>query len=310
MKILIYGAGVLGSHIAHVLCSAGHDITVLARGKRLSALKQNGLVIRHYLQLRTTVDRIKVTDKLDRNDEYELVLIVMQYQQIEKILPDIAENLNTANFAFIGNNPFPERTAAYINKNSPINKNLYFGFFMAAGRIENDRVISAHTGGANSGRLMIGSLDGKSLDIFKTLCANGRLKLNIQEDIDAWLKSHAAFVLPVCYAIYQCNGNFRMASKALIHSIINAIIEGYNMLRSIGIVPRPAEDEEFVKRHRYRAYAFIKICAVTPIGRLMTSDHAMSAVEEMRALDAAFCELKEQSGITMETWSQLQKFMR
>ena len=73
MKILIYGAGVLGSHIAHVLCSAGHDITVLARGKRLSALKQNGLVIRHYLQLRTTVDRIKVTDKLDRNDEYELV---------------------------------------------------------------------------------------------------------------------------------------------------------------------------------------------------------------------------------------------
>lgn len=144
MKILIYGAGVLGSHLAHVLHTAGHDVTILARGNRLEALKGGGLKIRHYLQRRTTVDEIKVTDRLGINDEYDLVFIVMQYQQTDKVLPYIAENLKTKNYAFIGNNPFPEKTAEFVDHNSSVKKNLYFGFFMAAGRIENDCVIPAH----------------------------------------------------------------------------------------------------------------------------------------------------------------------
>ncbi|WP_419891048.1 ketopantoate reductase family protein [Paenibacillus xylanexedens] len=32
MKILVYGAGVLGSQLAHVLVRGGNDVTVLARG--------------------------------------------------------------------------------------------------------------------------------------------------------------------------------------------------------------------------------------------------------------------------------------
>ena len=34
MKILIYGAGVIGSYLTHVLCAAGNDVTLLARGCR------------------------------------------------------------------------------------------------------------------------------------------------------------------------------------------------------------------------------------------------------------------------------------
>lgn len=308
MKILIYGAGVLGSHLAHVLHTAGHDVTILARGNRLEALKGGGLKIRHYLQLRTTVDEIKVTDRLGINDEYDLVFIVMQYQQTGKVLPYIAENLKTKNYAFIGNNPFPEKTAEFVDHNSSVKKNLYFGFFMAAGRIENDCVISAHTGGKNSGSLIIGSLDGGNFEIFKEL--KGKLKLDIQSDINSWLKCHAIFVLPVCYAIYECGGALRKASRKINNDIIDAIIEGYDLIRSIGFTPAPPEDERLVKKHRALAYAFIKFCAVTPIGRLMTSDHAMNAVEEMRALDNAIEILRKQSGIPMEKWDALRKYMR
>lgn len=34
MKILVYGAGVLGSQLAQVLVRGGNDVTILARGKR------------------------------------------------------------------------------------------------------------------------------------------------------------------------------------------------------------------------------------------------------------------------------------
>ena len=41
MKILIYGAGVIGSIFAAKLALSGQDVTVLARGKRLEELKEN-----------------------------------------------------------------------------------------------------------------------------------------------------------------------------------------------------------------------------------------------------------------------------
>lgn len=280
---------------------------MLARGQRLETLKSGGLKIRHYLQRKTTVDNIKVTDKLNINDEYDLVFIVMQYQQTEKVSPIISENIKTKNFAFIGNNPFPERVEEFINRNSKVKKNIYFGFFMAAGRIENGCVISAHTGGKNTGSIIIGALADKNLDIFKGL--KGKIKLDIQDDINSWLKCHAIFVLPICYAIYACGGDLRNASRQLNNDIIDAVVEGYDLIRSIGFIPVPPEDERLVKKHRAMAYAFIKFCAVTPIGRLMTSCHAMNATEEMCALDEAIETLRKQSGIHMKKWTLLREYI-
>ena len=45
MRILVYGAGVIGSIFAGKLAASGEDVTVLARGKRLEELRQNGIVL-------------------------------------------------------------------------------------------------------------------------------------------------------------------------------------------------------------------------------------------------------------------------
>lgn len=44
MRILIYGAGVIGSLYAALLAEAGYDTSIYARGKRLEVLKNNGLL--------------------------------------------------------------------------------------------------------------------------------------------------------------------------------------------------------------------------------------------------------------------------
>jgi 2-dehydropantoate 2-reductase len=47
MKILVYGAGVLGSVYAAYLQKAGHDVSILARGQRLVNLRKAGIVLEH-----------------------------------------------------------------------------------------------------------------------------------------------------------------------------------------------------------------------------------------------------------------------
>ena len=46
MKILVFGAGVLGCNLARNLFRAGKDVTLLARGKWAEEIKTNGLRIK------------------------------------------------------------------------------------------------------------------------------------------------------------------------------------------------------------------------------------------------------------------------
>ncbi|OOM15839.1 ketopantoate reductase family protein [Clostridium saccharobutylicum] len=64
MKILVYVAGVLGSYLAHVLIRGDNDVTLLARNECFKELKKNRFVIRHYIQFKTTIDKVKVIDFL------------------------------------------------------------------------------------------------------------------------------------------------------------------------------------------------------------------------------------------------------
>lgn len=64
MKILVYGAGVLGCNLARNLLRAGKDVTLLARGNWAAEIKQNGLRIKDKFSPRTSVSRIPVVTEL------------------------------------------------------------------------------------------------------------------------------------------------------------------------------------------------------------------------------------------------------
>ncbi len=103
VRILVYGAGVLGSYLAHVLVRGGNEVTVLARGKRAVQLKTNGLVIRHYFQRRNTVDEVNVIQELTTDDLYDLIFVVMKYNDFPSVLSILAEN-QSSNIVLVGNN--------------------------------------------------------------------------------------------------------------------------------------------------------------------------------------------------------------
>jgi 2-dehydropantoate 2-reductase len=45
MKIAIYGAGAIGGYIAALLTQSGEEVSVIARGPHLAAIKANGLAL-------------------------------------------------------------------------------------------------------------------------------------------------------------------------------------------------------------------------------------------------------------------------
>ena len=45
MKICVYGAGAIGGYVAARLANAGIDVTVIARGAKLDAIRKNGLTL-------------------------------------------------------------------------------------------------------------------------------------------------------------------------------------------------------------------------------------------------------------------------
>ena len=114
MKVLIIGAGVLGSNLAHSI-KKGNDVTILARNKTYENLKSNGLIIKHKLG-KKTIDHFNVIEKLDKNDIYDVIFIVSRFSSLDSIVP-IIENNKSKNIVFVGNNMSVEKYRDIKNKN-------------------------------------------------------------------------------------------------------------------------------------------------------------------------------------------------
>ena len=79
MKILVYGAGVLGCNLAKSLLHAGKDVTLLARGKWAEEIEKNGLRIKNVLSRHTSVSHMPVVTTLAPDDLYDVIFVVMRY---------------------------------------------------------------------------------------------------------------------------------------------------------------------------------------------------------------------------------------
>ena len=79
-------------------------MSILARGKRLEDLKKHGLIIQDDIFHKVYKTDINVVDRLDKENLYDIILVIMQRQQVSQILPILKENISPI-IIFTGNNP-------------------------------------------------------------------------------------------------------------------------------------------------------------------------------------------------------------
>lgn len=310
MKVLVCGAGTIGSYLTHVLCAAGNDVTLLARGNWRETLERDGLTIVHHLQKKTTHDYPRIIGALD-SGHYDLVFAVMQYQQMLAILGDLAQ-VDSPLVVLVGNNMDAGKMETYIQARTTVPKTVLFGFQGTGGRREANKVICVRFGNAG---MTVGGLHGEppaaEKQVLTSAFTDTKYRLIWTGNMDAWYKCHLAFILPVCYLSYTLDCDLTHAKGPQIKQIIEAVKEGYGLLSALDypILPEGSLEELYGSKGAL-FYAMLRVMAKTAIGRLAATDHCRHAVTEMEALDKDFAALREQRpDLPMPKWDALRGAM-
>ena len=276
MNLLVFGAGVLGCNLANNLFRAGKDVTLLARGPWAEKIRSNGLRIKNTLSRRTAVNRIPVAKELSPEDAYDVIFVAVRYTQIETTLETLRAS-RAKTIIFVGNNVCASETAAYLPE-----KNVLFAFTSAAGHRESNYVDSV-----DLRKITVGPLRGAPSQekLIQEIFAGTKYKVTYEPNMGDYLLCHAAFVLPAVFACYKTNGNLKK-DNAYLNRLIDANIEGYRAIRNAGHEILPDADKEFEGAAYHKTcFRFFKLMCATVLGKICASDHAMNAVDEMRALN-------------------------
>ena len=292
MKVLVCGAGVIGCYLTHVLCAAGNDVTLLARGKWKDQLEKNGLRIRHHLQRRQTLDRPKVIGDVPAEEHFDAVFAVMPCNKMGAILEPLAA-IHAPLAVLVGNNMDPGRMQQAILDRTVCEKEVLFAFQATAGRrdVENDVLICERLG---AGAMDIGGLHAlpdKAIQAkLESAFAGTKYRLRWQPDMEAYLVCHLAAVLPICYLAYACGGDMRSSTGGQRKMMRMATKEAYGLLRAQGNPILPGGDDAYYEPGvRGALMQFVYwLMAKTEMGDLIACAHCRNAYEEMEMLDRAF----------------------
>lgn len=309
MRILVYGAGVQGCELAHRLAqNEKNTVTLLARGEWKERIDQKGLTIRHWAQLKTTVDRVPTIETLAPEESYDIVFVTVQAGQLPEILPVLKQNKSEF-FVFVGNQPHARSVLQAMQR--PADK-IAFGFQNNGGRRENGQVISVHAGIGMTVGGATAPLSGTFRQRLQAAVAGVKYKLTFYSDMDEWLKCHLALILPVCYVCYACNGDLTKATAEQRKLMLDAAWEGCMMLKAAGVPVNDAENTSYYEActpGRKKMDRMMLMMTKTPLGRLCASDHAMHAVEEMHYHDEAFEAIRATTRTAMPAWDTLRNEM-
>ena len=300
MKILVYGAGVLGCNLARNLLRAGKDVTLLARGNWAAEIKQNGLRIKDKFSLCTSVSRIPVVTELAPDAKYDVIFVVLRYTQLDSVLDTLRAN-RTRNIVFVGNNVQARALAAALP-----GKNVLFAFALSAGHREVDRVVSI-----DLKKITIGQLPDATSNkqLIGRIFYGTKYKVVYEPNMEDYLLCHAAFVMPAAFACYKTDGDLKKlrGDTAYLNRVLDANIEGYRAIRDAGHTILPKEDVDFEgEKYRKPCLRFFKLMCATSLGKLCASDHAMNAIDEMSALNRDLKKFFDVNGAAYPVWQALE----
>lgn len=237
MKLLVYGAGVLGSLFSARMHEAGHDVSLLARGERLTALRQHGVQLAEGNS--PTVRRVPVPVVERPVGRYDLIAVFVRTHQVEAVLESLArcegDVLFMHNWA-AGSEPL----GAVIG-----HERVLLGFPTAAGTMDGDVVRYRAT--SLMTRLIptpIGESDGRITPRLEWIVREFRaagINAKAEPKMDAWLKTHAAFEVPLLQAVNAAGGPVALAEDP---DAVRGMIR--LMQKNLAAMPTPPVPRGFV----------------------------------------------------------------
>jgi 2-dehydropantoate 2-reductase len=277
MKILVYGAGNIGSLYAAVLKESGQDVCILARGKRVADIRDFGIRLESTVSAKRTTTLVNAVERLNADDHYDLVLVILPKNRISQALPILAASRQTPSIMFFCNNA---AGAQEMTEALGVDRVL-LGFPGAAAVSRDDRIRYLILP-AREQPTTIGELDGHT---------SSRLKA-IEEAFQA-----AGFAVAIC----------SNSPDALV-LMRQAILEGYRVLSANGIPITP-------KSHRIFQW-LPKPLLLLVMRRMIESDtasikigHALGARDEMKTIADELRSLARKTSVPTPAMERLCRYL-
>lgn len=137
MKICVVGAGAIGGLLAAKLQQAGEDVSVVARGPHLAAIKSSGLRLIEESG-REIIAQVQATDRIAEAGKQDLVILGMKAHQVAAVVDDLTHLYTPDTMVLTAQNGIP-----------------WWYFFKHGGPYEGRRLESVDPGGAVASGLPI-----------------------------------------------------------------------------------------------------------------------------------------------------------
>jgi ketopantoate reductase apbA/panE domain protein len=197
MRLLIYGAGVIGSLYAVLLRKAGFDVSVYARGRRLAVLKSRGLLYYENNKLRQS--KVKVLKELKRDDKYDFIFLTVRENQLYAALEEL--KYNNSDIVTMVNS-----IDDYRNWEDICGKGRIIPAFPGAGGSIRNDILDASLTPSFVQPTTFGKISrektvriNKLAGIFK----KAKIPYKIADDMHLWQICHLAMVVPIADAYYE-----------------------------------------------------------------------------------------------------------
>jgi len=283
MKILVYGAGAIGSIYAARLHEASCNVTLLARDRHYERLKQNGVITKDALTGNQTISNVPLVQKLDTNDFYDLIIVTVRLDQINSVIPDLKKNIVCPLVMLMLN--YPEGIKQVINDLN--NKHIILGFPGVGGIYQNNIIDYIQI---NQQETTIGEIKGETSNYIKEIKAlfeKAGFKVAVSANMEAWLKIHAVFVVCIAAAIIKENGDSVQLGRkrGSVKIMVQSIREGFTACKTIGIPIAPLNLKIiFMIMPQWVSVLYWQKAMKGKVGTLAIAPHANKAKGEMKLL--------------------------
>lgn len=198
MRILVYGAWVIGFLYAVLLKEAGYDTTIYARGHRLEALQNQGLLYKKNNIIKK-VD-IKVIDHLQDNDIYDFIFLTVRENQLYQALKELKSNKSKTIITMVNTLDNYEKLESIVGKGK-----ILPAFPGAGGTITNG-ILDASLTPRFIQPTTFSEISGKKTKRTKQLSQifkQAHIPIQQMNDMHIWQLCHLGMVVPLANAYYQ-----------------------------------------------------------------------------------------------------------
>lgn len=284
LRILIYGAGVIGSLYGAYLSRSGCEVSVFARGHRLAELQEKGLLYRKGTLIQKA--KVNILKQLAPDDRYDYIFLTVRAGQVRKALETLKGNVSPTIVTMVNS------LDSYSEWEKICGKGRILPAFPGAGGSLQSGILNAGLTPRLIQPTTFAEIDGarsQRVGTLKEILTQAGIPCQIVPDMHAWQICHLALVVPLADAYYMVDDPKMVhRDRTVMRKTAQTLHDNFTRLKVRGDSISPP------KLNLFRLCPVTLISWILPIvynssfGNRFMYQHAVKAKDEMEHLHQVF----------------------